>query len=145
MAFWEIEGKAVEAGDLDAASEANIVAWVDGPRRGPDVVPATVRDAVRAMQRRAFDLTIDWPDEARGRGGLEPGATERLNELAAPTLVISGKLDIDSIRLAADHLLAASTTSRGGVGRRRPPAVDGAPDDFAAEVLDSVVAQRNDA
>ena len=50
-AFWELEGKAVEAGDLDGAAEANVVAWVDGPHRGPDVVPAAVRDAVRTMQR----------------------------------------------------------------------------------------------
>ncbi|PFG32184.1 alpha/beta fold hydrolase, partial [Sanguibacter antarcticus] len=63
VAFFEAEGNALEAGDLDAAVEANLRAWVDGPRRGPDAVPASVRDKVGAMQRRVFDITGGWPDE----------------------------------------------------------------------------------
>ncbi len=140
VAFFEAEGAAIEAGDLDAAVEANVVAWVDGPHRGPDVVPAAVRDAVRVMQRRAFDLTIDWPDEVwEAEDELDPEAPERLGELVAPTLVISGELDIDSIGLAADYLLAGLDNVRGVAWDdvAHLPSME-RPDDFAAQVLDWV-------
>ena len=140
VAFFEAEGSAIEAGDLDAAAEANVVAWVDGPQRGPDVVPAAVRDAVRTMQRRAFELTIGWPDEVwEAEEELDPEAPERLDEIAVPTLVISGALDIDSIRLAADHLLTGLNNVRGVVWDdvAHLPSME-RPDDFAAQVLDWV-------
>ncbi|MEO6510709.1 MAG: alpha/beta hydrolase [Nocardioides sp.] len=139
-AAWELEGTAMEAGDLDAAVDANVTAWVDGPHRGPDVVPAAVRDAVRVMQRRNFDLTVDWPEEVwEADDELDPEAHERLSEIAAPTLVISGELDIDSIRLAADHLLAGVPSVRAVVWPdvAHLPSME-RPDDFAAEVLDWV-------
>ena len=115
-------------------------AWVDGPHRGPDVVPATVRDAVRQMQRRAFDLTIGWPDQVwEAEVELDPEPPERLDEIAVPTLVISGELDIDSIRIAADHLLAGVRDVRGVTWPdvAHLPSME-RPDDFAAEVLDWV-------
>lgn len=136
-AAWELEGAAVEAGDIDAAVDANVTAWVDGPQRGPDVVPAAVRDAVRTMQRRAFDLTIDWPDSVwEAEDELDPEAPERLAEIGVPTLVVSGALDIDSIRMAADMV----TTRVSGARLVEWPDVAHLPsmerpDDFAAEVL----------
>ena len=139
-AFFEAEGTAIESGDLDAAVEANLVAWVDGPHRGPDVVPAAVRDAVRTMQRRAFDLTIGWPDEVwEAEDELDPEAPERLDEIAVPTLVVSGGLDIDSIGLAADRLLTGVREVRGVVWDdvAHLPSME-RPDDFAALVLDWV-------
>lgn len=139
-AAWDLEAAAMEAGDLDAAAEANVVGWVDGPHRGPDAVPAAVRDAVRTMQRRALELTADWPDEVwEAEDQLDPEAHERLGELAAPTLVISGELDIDSVRLAADRVLAGVRDVRGVVWPdvAHLPSME-RPDDFAAEVLDWV-------
>jgi pimeloyl-ACP methyl ester carboxylesterase len=139
-AAWELEGKAMEAGDVDAAVEANVTAWVDGPHRRPDVVPAAVRDAVRTMQRRNFELTMDWPDEVwEADDELDPEAHERLGEITAPTLVITGELDIDSIRIAADHLLTGLSDVRGIVWPdvAHLPSME-RPDDFAAEVLDWV-------
>jgi pimeloyl-ACP methyl ester carboxylesterase len=141
VAFFEAEGSALEAGDLDAAVEANLAAWVDGPHRGPDEVSPAVRDAVRTMQRQAFELTADWPDAIweEDEQALDPEAPERLDEIAVPTLVISGELDIDSIRMAADHLLAGVRGARGVVWPdvAHVPSME-RPDDFAAEVLDWV-------
>ena len=54
-AFWDAENAALEAGDLDAAVEANLDTWV------PGADPA-VRELVAVMQRRAFELTADWDD-----------------------------------------------------------------------------------
>ena len=141
MSFFEAEGKRLEAGDLDAAAEANVVAWVDGPHRGPEAVPAAVRDAVRAMQRRAFDLTIGWPDEVwEAEDELDPEAPERLAEIGVPTLVVSGALDIDSVRMAA-----AMASRQRVPGARLVEWPDVAhlpsmerPDEFAALVLDWV-------
>lgn len=140
VAFSEAEETAIEAGDLNAAAEANVVAWVDGPHRGPEVVPAGVRDAVRAMQRRAFDLTIDWPDQVwESEDRLDPGPLARLQELAVPTLVICGELDMDAIRLAADRLISGLPNVRALLWPdvAHLPSME-RPDDFAVAVLDHV-------
>ena len=139
-AAWELEGTAIDSGDMAGAVEANVTAWVDGPHRGPDVVPAVVRDAVRTMQRRAFDLTIDWPDSVwEAEDELDPEAPERLDEIAVPTLVISGALDIDSIGLAAAQVVAGIPGARGveWPDVAHLPSME-RPDDFAAAVLDWV-------
>jgi pimeloyl-ACP methyl ester carboxylesterase len=137
-AFVEAEESAMERGDLDAATEANVVHWVDGPHRGPDVVPAAVRDAVRTMQRRALEITLDWEDAIweELEDGLEPEAPERLGEIVAPTLVISGGLDIDTVRMAADVVLAGVPGAKGVVWPdvAHLPSME-RPNDFVAEVL----------
>jgi 3-oxoadipate enol-lactonase len=46
-AFGADEEAALERGDLDAAVEADLRMWVDGPRRPPAVVDAAVRELVR--------------------------------------------------------------------------------------------------
>jgi 3-oxoadipate enol-lactonase len=139
-AAWELEGAAVEAGDIAAAVDANVTAWVDGPHRGPDVVPAAVRDAVRVMQARSFELTLDWPDEVwEAELELAPEASERLAEIAVPTLVLSGALDIDSIGLAAERVLSQVGGARGTTWPdvAHLPSME-RPDDFAALVLEWV-------
>ncbi|MEP7765086.1 alpha/beta hydrolase [Sanguibacter sp. 25GB23B1] len=137
MAFVATEGRALAAGDLDAAVEANLAAWVDGPHRGPDVVAATVRDAVRTMQRHAFEITAGWPEDVwASEDELDPIAPERLSEIGVPSLVISGGLDIDSVLLAADALLAGLHDVRGVVWDdvAHLPSME-RPDDFADQVL----------
>lgn len=137
VAFFRAEGEAVEAGDLDAATEANVRAWVDGPRRGPDEVAPDVRDAVRRMQRRAFDLTADWPDEVwEAEQELDPALAERLDEITAPTLVISGAHDVDAVRLAAERVARDVPGARAVVWPdvAHLPSME-RPADFAAEVL----------
>lgn len=102
-AFFDTERAALGRGDLAAAVEANLAAWVDGPQRGPDVVDPAVRDLVRQMQRRAFELTAGWGDFPEAE--LEPPALERLSEIEAPTLVLVGALDMDTVHDAARRLV----------------------------------------
>jgi pimeloyl-ACP methyl ester carboxylesterase len=85
-AFWDAENAAVEAGDLDAAVEANVTTWV------PGADPA-VRELVRVMQRRAFELTADWDDVEEAEG--EP--LERLAEIQVPTTVLVGGRDLGAV------------------------------------------------
>lgn len=109
-AFAVAENAALEAGDLDAAVEANLATWVDGPGQPADRVDAGVRALVGRMQRRAFELTADWDDVEEDE--LDPPALERLGEVDVPTLVLSGALDVDAIDDAATAVLAGVTGAR---------------------------------
>ncbi len=109
-AFFAAERSALAAGDLDAAVEANLVTWVDGPGRGPLEVDHGVREAVRAMQRRSFELTADWGDVQEVE--LDPPALERLPEVRVPTTVLLGDLDLDAIGDAGRRVVQEVTGER---------------------------------
>jgi pimeloyl-ACP methyl ester carboxylesterase len=109
-AFGRAENAALDAGDLDAAVEANLRCWVDGPGRPADRVAPGVRDLVARMQRRAFELTADWDDVEEAE--LEPPALARLTEIDVRTLVLVGDLDLDAIRAAADRVAEGVRGSR---------------------------------
>jgi pimeloyl-ACP methyl ester carboxylesterase len=101
-AFGEEENAALDAGDLDAAVEANIRAWVVGPGRTRADVDPDVVAAVRRMQRRAFE--IDQVLEDVDRVELAPPALERLDQIQAPTLVLLGGHDLEATKDAAERL-----------------------------------------
>lgn len=109
--FFAAEDAAIERGDLDAATELNVRFWVDGPRRAPDQVDASVRERVREMQRRAFDLQLDTWEQAEERP-LAPGLAARLAEIDRPTLVLVGEEDQPDIHTIADQLVAALPHAR---------------------------------
>jgi len=102
QAFIDAEDAALEADDLDAAVEANLTTWVDGPHRDATAVDPGVRELVGVMQRRAFELTADWDDVEETE--LDPPALDRLGEITTPTLVLVGRLDLDAILTAADRV-----------------------------------------
>ena len=93
LEFYEAEEEALEEEDLHAATELNLKMWVDGPKRTPTEVSASVRERVREMQYLAF--TTVFPEEAVELD-LEPPAILRLGEVKAPTLVIVGDYDIQA-------------------------------------------------
>lgn len=102
-AFAHAEGAALDAGDLDAAVEANVSSWAVGPGRDAGALDPSFLDAVRRMQRRAFEVTESWGevDEAE----LDPPALDRLAEVTAPTLVLVGGHDLDTTIDSADRLV----------------------------------------
>lgn len=101
-AFVAAEDAALDRDDLDAAVDANLAWWVDGPHREPAEVDPSVRARVRRMQRRAFELTAAWDDVEEDE--LDPPALDRLDEVRAPTLVLCGGLDLDAIDAAAQRV-----------------------------------------
>jgi 3-oxoadipate enol-lactonase len=103
-AFSEAENAALERGDLDAAVEANLSWWVEGIQRSADQVDPSVRDRVRRMQRRAFEVTADWEDVEEQE--LDPPALDRLGEISVPVLVLVGGLDLDTVHDAAGRVAA---------------------------------------
>jgi 3-oxoadipate enol-lactonase len=101
-AFIDAERSAMARDDLAEAVEANLTWWVDGPRRDARAVDPTVRDLVRRMQRRAFELTADWDDVEEKE--LDPPALDRLEEIRVPTLVLVGAYDLDAIQQTAGRV-----------------------------------------
>ena len=93
---WAAEVEALDRGDLDAAVEINLRAWLDGPRRSPEAVDPATRAFVGAMQREAFELP-EWDAELAPEFELVPTAARRLAELTCPVLVVVGDADDDAI------------------------------------------------
>ena len=87
--YWAAEEAAIEAGDLDAATEVNLEFWI-APEH---------RDEVRPQQRLALELQtaheepeVLWPE-------MPP-----LSSLTMPTLVVVGELDKPDFHAIAKHL-----------------------------------------
>jgi pimeloyl-ACP methyl ester carboxylesterase len=103
--YGEEEDAALARGDLDAAVEANLRMWVDGPRRRPDEVDPAVRRAVGEMQRRAFELQLPV-SEAAEEELLVPDPGSRLAEIGVPTVVIVGDEDVSDMHEISERLAA---------------------------------------
>jgi 3-oxoadipate enol-lactonase len=100
------EEAAMERGDLDAAVEADLRLWVDGQGRPLEAVDPEVRERVRVMQRRAFELQLPAhqdPDRYEEEE-LEPGWADRLRTIWAPALVLVGEHDVADAHQLADRL-----------------------------------------
>jgi pimeloyl-ACP methyl ester carboxylesterase len=115
-AAWTAETEAMDRGDIGAAVQAVIKAWL-----APDA-PAELRELVAAMQRRAFELDPE---------GMLPQATdpveehpERVREVAVPALVAVGETDMPdftwSARALADTLPYATHQVIAGAGHLAP-------------------------
>lgn len=96
---------AVQAGDLERASELQVRIWVDGSFREPEQVSPAVRQHAAQinqdnLSRGTWAVTSMMPPA----DPLQPPAVTRLGDIAAPTLVIAGALDHPEILRAADVL-----------------------------------------
>ncbi len=97
---WDEINDAEEAGDIARAVELELRLWVDGPRRSSQAVDPEVRERVRVMNTRNFALAV--PDAAPQP--LQPPALGRLNQVCAPTLIVTGAEDVADVVAAADLL-----------------------------------------
>lgn len=94
-AFWTEEEEALERGDLDAAAQINVRAWL-----ADDAEPA-VGALVAEMQSNAFVLQKGHELQM---AQLDPPASTRLGEIGVPTLVVTGDEDVRDIHVIADKL-----------------------------------------
>jgi len=108
MTLYE-EGDALEsAGDADGMADLDIRAWVDGIGQPPTRVPASIREAVREMDRPLVE-----PGRVFGKPiQLASVANERLGEIRVPTLAVVGALDSSGTRAAAARLAEAVPGAR---------------------------------
>lgn len=102
--YFAQEEAALERGDIDAAVEASLRTWVDGSGRPAGAVDPTVREAVRRMQRRAFELQLPFADNDEEEENLEPDWPDRLGKVQAPALVLVGDHDQPDIHETARRL-----------------------------------------
>ena len=121
--FFTDEEAALEAGDLEAATDVNVHFWVGS-------APRPVQEAIREQQLNAFRLQADdEPDDSLLTADL-PGA---LAALEVPTLVLTGEHDKADFRAIADQLAATLPDARRAVVPRaghlpsleQPAAFDG--------------------
>lgn len=104
VAFTAAENAAIAAGDLDAAVEANVVAWVIGPGRVAGDVDPAVTASVRMIQRRAFEVDLGWQGLEIEEVETDPPAAHRYGEVGRPVLLVVGGHDLGAVRLAAQRL-----------------------------------------
>lgn len=102
--FEEREETLLEAGDIDGAVELNVATWL-----GPEASKET-RKLVALMQRHAFDvqLAAEEGDDVPELDAVHPD----LADIRAPTLIVSGDLDMDHFRNVAEHLRRTIEKSR---------------------------------
>lgn len=108
-AFFAAERQALEGGDLSAATDANIDAWVIGSGRSRDEVDPQLVEKVRHMQLDAFAAASALGDVEADE--CDPPALQRLQDVAVPALIISGTHDMDTTAAAARDLCARLPTS----------------------------------
>jgi pimeloyl-ACP methyl ester carboxylesterase len=100
---WELRGdppplimemvSALQAGDVEGASELQLRIWFDGPDRDSSRFPEGILEARRLVsimnrvyvERGSFFRSADEP--------LDPPALSRLSELKLPVLVVDGRYD----------------------------------------------------
>jgi len=109
--IWAAEVEALDRGDIDAAVEINLRAWVDGPLRGPDAVDPDVRAFIGRMQREAFELP-EWDPDHAPEHELAPPAASRLGELSCPILVVVGDADDPEIVAIAERVAGQTPRAR---------------------------------
>ena len=96
-AAWEAEESAFERGDVEGAVAAVVDTWTL-----PDA-PASLRDRIADMQRRAFELEAHAGDATPADDPLEPDSSA-LSTLDIPALVAVGELDMRDFRAGAEVL-----------------------------------------
>ena len=98
---------AVQAGDVDLASELQLRLYVDGPHRQPEAVELTARQRAGGMNRPVVASQTWMVADMAPLQPLDPPAVERLSTIDLPTLIVTGALD-HAENLRAGELLATS-------------------------------------
>lgn len=104
-AGWAEEETAFELGDFDAAAEASLRMWIDGPNRSADEVDAGMRSAVHAMVLRSYEMQQGAWEAGAAEEDLPGGpVNERLREIRCPTLVLIGDQDSADMQAIAAYV-----------------------------------------
>ncbi|KAA3646270.1 MAG: alpha/beta fold hydrolase [Chloroflexi bacterium] len=99
---WGPIDAAFDAGDLEAAAEATMQMWLAGPHRSLDAISSDIQAHVKQMLLDTYALPEEM-DEGDSLP-LEPLAFTRLEDIAAPTLVLVGEKDFDD-KVALSRIL----------------------------------------
>jgi pimeloyl-ACP methyl ester carboxylesterase len=104
-AGWAEEEAAYDRGDVESAAEASLRLWLDRPTRARGDVDPEVREAVRKMVLRSYEMQRGaWEAGAREEEVLDGPVGDRLGEIGCPTLVIVGDDDVPDMLAIAEHV-----------------------------------------
>jgi pimeloyl-ACP methyl ester carboxylesterase len=107
--FAEVE-KAYNAGQLDLVAELETQIWFDGMGRTPEQVNQAMRRLVYEMNRQG--LLHDAKRLGKRLPDAQIPATENLNKLRTPVLVIVGAQDTPYMLAAADYMAEKIPSAR---------------------------------
>ena len=96
---------AMQAGDIEQASELQLRIWIDGIYREPHEVNSTVRQKASEMNKIAVQNGTFFIADSEPVNPLSPLAIERLQEIQCPVLVINSTLDHPVVAEAAEIML----------------------------------------
>jgi pimeloyl-ACP methyl ester carboxylesterase len=99
---WGDVAEAVEHGDFDRVIDLELDMWVVGPSRRRDEIDAAALEHARRMLQALYQTRRSVGREQP----LTPPAWERLDAVAAPTLIVTGSVDRNDSLTAADRLRA---------------------------------------
>ncbi|GAA1609963.1 MULTISPECIES: alpha/beta fold hydrolase [Kribbella] len=91
-ALWGEEGKLLDAGDVDGATDLTVRHWI-GPEADDEA-----RELLREMQKRAYDVQLAAGDVDNEEWAVEP------EKLTMPVRLITGGHDYKFFTDSADHL-----------------------------------------
>ncbi|MCW3057250.1 MAG: alpha/beta hydrolase fold protein [Solirubrobacterales bacterium] len=95
-AAWDAEEAALEEGDIEAAVEAILEAWLPN-------APDHLRDYVGEVQRRVFELQLNAEPAPEGLDPLEHDL-DALSSVDAPALIMVGEHDMEDFHAAGEAL-----------------------------------------
>jgi 3-oxoadipate enol-lactonase len=134
-ARWRAVETALDRGDPEGALEIELQMWVDGPNRKPSEVDPAVRALVGTMNRPLLQRATEPVDATEIEP--DPPVTQRLGEIACPTLLITGELDLKDALESAARLVAEIPIAR---EERIPNAAHLPSLEASQEVTDLIVA-----
>lgn len=97
---------ALQAQDVERASELALRIWVDGPKRTPQQVDPAVRQHAAAMNRIPVTQNTFAVADMQPANPLDPPAITRLAQVTVPTLIVKGLLDHAETLRALDLIAA---------------------------------------
>ncbi len=107
-ALGEREDALEAARDWSALADFDVALWVDGfgQREG-----RAAEDVRRFVHQMAYETYVQEKPEGRAIP-IDPPAIERLDEIHVPLLAIVGELDLETVSIAADRLVAGVAGAR---------------------------------
>lgn len=134
----EQEDSLLDDGRIDEAVELNLRTWLDGEGRSGAPVGEAIRERLAAMQRRAFEVQLAAYEADPPPGPVrwsDPPASTRLDEVAAPTLVVVGARDQPDFRALGERIASGIPgAERAVMDTAHLPSVE-QPDEVARIVL----------
>ena len=97
---WRSLGQAMDAGQVEHALDIELDMWLDRRNLRSEPVRDEVRQQIRRMNARAYELASDAPN----RKPLRPPALSRLDQIRVPVLIVTGNLDMTDIDSIAKRL-----------------------------------------